>query len=213
MTPNTDPSGLTKAALILAVSGIIGFAAVYLTFGRTDNVANTRSGLVGEQGPTEAAAPEKKHSGSMAAFVRKANPEVLPDITFKDGKGQDIRLSSFKGKTILLNLWATWCAPCREEMASLDALQRGLGSDKFEVVALSVDRQGAEASQKFLREVGAKTLKLYVDDTAKQGMALKALGLPTTILIDPEGREIGRLAGVAEWDSEEARKLIQGVLK
>jgi thiol-disulfide isomerase/thioredoxin len=114
---------------------------------------------------------------------------------------------------VLLNLWATWCAPCREEMPSLDRLQKDLGSDKFEVVALSLDRKGAEASQKFLDETKVSSLKLYVDASAKQGTTLKIVGMPTTILIDKEGRELGRLAGPAEWDSEDAKRLITAAIE
>ncbi|MEQ1651141.1 MAG: TlpA disulfide reductase family protein, partial [Hyphomicrobium sp.] len=105
------------------------------------------------------------------------------------------------------------CAPCREEMPALDRLQKALGGDTFEVVALSLDRKGAEASQKFLDETKATNLKLYIDPTAKQGTVLKIVGMPTTILIDKEGRELGRLAGPAEWDSDDAKKLIAAALK
>ncbi len=110
----------------------------------------------------------------MAAFVKKKAPAAVTDIAFNDGAGKELKLSDFKGKTILLNLWATWCAPCREEMPSLDRLQKALGSDRFEVVALSLDRKGAEASKKFLDEVKATSLKLYIDATGKQGTALGA---------------------------------------
>ena len=149
----------------------------------------------------------------MAAFVTKKTPQALPEITFNDGAGKSLTLADFKGRTVLLNLWATWCSPCREEMPSLDRLQQALGSEKFEVVALSLDKQGAPASQKFLDEVKAKALKLYVDATGKQGTILKLVGMPTTILINKDGLEVGRLAGAAEWDSDEAKKLIEAALK
>ena len=120
-----------------------------------------------------------------------------------------IYLSSLKGKTVLLNLWATWCGPCREEMPALNNLQKELGSDKFEVIALSLDRAGYEASRKFLDDLKANDVKLYADPTAKQGMALKLIGMPTTILINKDGLEVGRIAGEAKWDSADAKKLIQ----
>ncbi len=148
----------------------------------------------------------------MAAFVKKATPAPLPDITFQDTSGKDVTLSSFKGKTVLLNLWATWCQPCREEMPALNRLQQTLGSDKFEVVVLSLDRQGLDASRKFLDEVKAHDVKLYTDVTTKQGLALKLVGMPTTILINKDGLEVGRLAGPAKWDSEEAKKLIEAAM-
>jgi thiol-disulfide isomerase/thioredoxin len=149
----------------------------------------------------------------MAAFVKKAVPAALPDITFQDTSGKDVTLASFKGKTVLLNLWATWCQPCREEMPALNRLQQELGSDKFEVVVLSLDRQGLEASRKFLDEVNAHDVKLYTDATTKQGLALKLVGMPTTILINKDGLEVGRLAGPAKWDSQDAKTLIETAMK
>lgn len=189
--------------LVAAMSLLIGFAAVYVTLGWPDNGAVPNGGD---------AAPKPKGKG-IAAFVKKPAPEALPDVSFQDGQGGEVKLSAFKGKTVLLNLWATWCAPCRHEMPSLDRLQKEVGSDKFEVVALAVDRAGAEAARKFLTEEKIEALKLYVDPTVRSGTALKAIGMPTTLLIDPEGREIGRLAGPAEWDSSEAKALIGSVLK
>jgi thiol-disulfide isomerase/thioredoxin len=197
---------------ISALAAVIGFGAVYLTFARSDNDASPQSPAPAISASETPAKAETK-SDSMAAFVTKKTPEALPDITFNDGAGNAIKLSSFKGKTVLLNLWATWCAPCREEMPSLDRLQQALGSDKFEVVALSLDRAGLEASKKFLDDVKANALKLYVDATARQGLALKLVGMPTTILINAEGLEVGRLAGPAEWDSPEAKKLIEAAIK
>ncbi|HYD15132.1 MAG TPA: TlpA disulfide reductase family protein [Hyphomicrobium sp.] len=149
----------------------------------------------------------------MPAFVFKKTPEPLADVSFVDGSGTPKTLKDFRGKTVLLNLWATWCAPCREEMPSLDRLQAALGSDKFEVVALAVDRTGVDAARKFLADTKVNALKLYADPTTRSGSALKAVGMPTTILIDAEGREIGRLPGPAEWDSEHAKRLVQSVLQ
>ena len=206
-----------KALGVLALSAIAGFAAVYATLSPRDNAAIEKSqqaiapapGSTGEAAPPAPPKPGEK----MAAFVYKKAPEQMPELTFNDAAGKELKLSSFKGKAILLNLWATWCAPCREEMPALDRLQKELGGDSFEVVALSLDRKGAEASQKFLNETKAEHLKLYIDSTAKQGTVLKIVGMPTTILIDKEGREIGRLAGPAEWDSADAKALITAALK
>ena len=113
---------------------------------------------------------EPLNTGEMSNFVFKSAPEPLADVAFVDGDGKPMTLADFKGKSVLLNLWATWCAPCRKEMPGLDRLQAELGSDKFEVVALSVDRAGVEASQKFLDQINVKSLKTYVDATA-QGRA------------------------------------------
>ncbi len=197
---------------IAALAAAIGFGAVYVTTRAPDNAPVAAPAA--NSAPKATTGPSDPPSSSaMTAFVMRKAPEPMPEMTFLNGKSEPVTLSSFKGKTILLNLWATWCAPCREEMPSLDRLQKALGSDKFEVVALSLDRQGLDASKKFLTEVKAENLKLYVDPSAKQGTNLKVIGMPTTILIDKEGRELGRLAGPAEWDSADAKKLIEASMK
>jgi thiol-disulfide isomerase/thioredoxin len=151
--------------------------------------------------------------GAMTAFVMRKEPVALPDIAFKDGQGNPVTLADWRGRVVLINLWATWCAPCRREMPSLSRLQVKLGGDDFEVLAISVDRKGAEASAKFLSETGAENLALYVDETFKVARDLKAPGLPVTILVDRQGREIGRVTGPAEWDSEDALALIGAVIE
>jgi thiol-disulfide isomerase/thioredoxin len=147
----------------------------------------------------------------MAAFVFRQAPEALPEVQFQDAVGRERTLADWRGKTVLLNLWATWCLPCRKEMPSLDRLQAALGSDKFEVLALSVDRKGLDASKRFLDETKVEKLGLYADSSARANSALRVIGLPATLLIDPEGREIGRLLGPAEWDSDDAKRLIRAV--
>ena len=212
-TESAEKTVKSGAGLWIALlAAAIGFGAVYVTTRPADNapVAAAATDAAPKAAGSQADPPS---SSKMTAFVMRKTPEALPGMTFMNGKGEAVTLSSFKGKTVLLNLWATWCAPCREEMPSLDRLQKALGSDKFEVVALSLDRQGLEGSKKFLTEVKAENLKLYVDPTGKQGTNLKLIGMPTTILIDKEGRELGRLAGPAEWDSDDAKKLIQAAMK
>ena len=125
----------------------------------------------------------------MAAFVFRKTPEALPAATFQDATGKERTLADWRGKVVVLNLWATWCLPCRKEMPSLDRLQKDMGSDKFEVVAVSVDRKGAEASRRFLNETNVTQLALYVDATARLSSELRAVGLPATLLIDTEGRD------------------------
>lgn len=151
--------------------------------------------------------------GPMAAFLVHGTRKAVPVFTFTNDKGETLDLGQWKGKVVLLNLWATWCAPCRKEMPDIAALQRDLGGAEFDVVALSVDRKGLEASSAFLKEIGAESLKLYIDPEARSLAALQALGLPATILIDRKGMEAGRLLGPAPWNSAEAKALVQALLE
>jgi thiol-disulfide isomerase/thioredoxin len=151
-------------------------------------------------------------TGAVAAFVVTPDRPVPASFTFQDGSGKNLTLADWKGKVVLVNLWATWCAPCRKEMPQLAELQQKFGGDGFEVVAVSVDRKGVEASSEFLKAVGADALKLYIDKPAASLGALKSPGLPTTVLLDRQGREIGRLLGPADWIAPEAVKLIEAAL-
>jgi thiol-disulfide isomerase/thioredoxin len=189
---------------LAALAAVVAFAAVYVMLGRSDN--ETRSGAAPESGVSPLS------RGAMTTFVLKKPPAPLPDIRFLNGKGEEVSLASFAGKAVLLNLWATWCAPCREEMPALARLQQELGSDKFQVVALAVDKAGLEGARKFLAENKIEGLDLYADPTAREGTVLKVIGMPTTILINAHGQEIGRLIGPAAWDSAEAKRLIEAFL-
>lgn len=200
--------------LAFILPAMIGYGAVYVMARGADNdVASVPVAKVAGPVVAQAAAPvsgvNPLSTGEMIKFVFKKEPEAMPEIAFVDGTGAAKTLKDFKGRVVLLNLWATWCLPCRKEMPALDRLQAALGSDKFEVVALSLDRGGVEASRKFLDSIKITNLKLYVDPTAKANGPLKIFGMPTTILIDAQGREVGRLLGEAEWDSDDARKLIK----
>jgi thiol-disulfide isomerase/thioredoxin len=139
------------------------------------------------------------------------------DLAFEGPDGRKLSLSDFRGKAVLLNIWATWCAPCREEMPALDRLQALAGGADFEVVALNIDTARLERRRQFLDEIGVKSLAFYADPTADVFQALKragkAVGLPTTFLIDADGCEMGALAGAAAWDSEDARRLIAAARK
>jgi thiol-disulfide isomerase/thioredoxin len=147
------------------------------------------------------ATPPSAVAAAERNFVFVDPPKALPDIRFVDGDGRNRALSDFRGKFVLLNIWATWCVPCRKEMPTLDRLRDALGGGDFEVIALSVDRGGLDVVRKFYGEIGIKHLAMHVDSSGKTALALGAVGLPTTLLIDQAGREIGRLVGPAEWDS------------
>jgi thiol-disulfide isomerase/thioredoxin len=155
--------------------------------------------------------------GEVAALTMASKPRQMPDLAFMDGNGQPRKLSDWKGKTVLLNLWATWCVPCRKEMPALDKLEGKLGSDKFAVVAVNIDTRDADKPKAFLKEANLTRLGNFHDEKAKAFQELKeiglALGMPTSVLIDGRGCEIGNMAGPAEWDSPDAIELIQASLE
>jgi thiol-disulfide isomerase/thioredoxin len=151
-------------------------------------------------------------ASAMAAFIKHPQPKDIAAFSFADGSGAPKDLSNWKGRVVLLNLWATWCGPCRKEMPELNKLQKLLGSADFEVVALSEDLKGVEASSAFLKETGADNLALYVDPKAAALAAIQSVGLPTTLLIDRNGKEVGRLLGPADWASPEAQALVKAVI-
>jgi len=144
-------------------------------------------------------------------FIIHDAPKPIAAIQFEDADGRPRSLTDFRGKVVLLNIWATWCVPCRKEMPTLDRLQAKLGGSDFEVVALSIDRR-IDAVRKFFAEVGIQKLAKYLDSSAKAIRELGAVGLPTTLLVDREGREVGRLIGPAEWDSPEMAEFIGCVI-
>ena len=131
------------------------------------------------------------------APIETGAPKPLPPLAFQTMDGQETTLAAFKGKVVVLNLWATWCAPCREEMPSLDRLQAQFADRDVIVLALSVDRAGPERVQQFLDEIGVKQVHVYRDPKAAATRAVKVPGLPATILVDRQGREAGRVLGIA----------------
>lgn len=136
-------------------------------------------------------------------------PRPIANVTFQDGAGRKRSLRDFKGKVVLLNVWATWCSPCRQEMPTLDRLQAKLGGKGFEVVALSIDRDGPDVVRKFFSETGVRSLALYVDPSMEAQSKLELIGVPTTLLIDRDGREIARHTGIAEWDGSQVIEAIE----
>ena len=149
------------------------------------------------------------HADSKVPFARAARPKPMPELRFNDAAGRAHTLADFRGKVVLLNIWATWCDPCREEMPALDRLQTKLGGERFQVVALSVDQQGLGIAQKFYAQIGIKALPLYIDPTAKAAFTVDAAGLPASLLIDRQGREIGRHLGAVKWDEPQVVARLQ----
>jgi len=200
---------LAMIALGCVVGVAVGLAAVYGIGAMQRNPADAACTGAGEL--TKRLAPLAR--GEVAAVAIASEPKRLPQLTFTDRDGKPRALADFQGKTVLLNLWATWCVPCRKEMPALDALQAKLGGDKFEVVAVNIDTRNLDKPRSWLQEVGITRLGYYADPSAKVFQDLKAIGkafgMPTTLLVDPRGCELGALAGPAEWSSEDALKLIE----
>lgn len=164
------------------------------------------------RGPPPLAPPDISVVEKAGSLNLLREPRELPDVGFSDGDGRSVKLSSFRGKVVLLNVWATWCPPCLKEMPALDRLQAKLGGPEFEVIALSIDRGGPSVVRTFYEEIGLKSLRVYIDQNGQASPALGVNGVPATLLIDSEGREIGRKIGPAEWGSPEVVTLIQGYL-
>ena len=148
------------------------------------------------------------HGEDLGDPAVAAEPVDLPEAALIDEADAERSLAEYRGRYVLLNFWATWCAPCREEMPSLDRLQADLGSDRFAVVSVAVGRNPVPAINRFFAEQGIANLPKLRDPKQQLAGAMGARGLPVTVLVDPEGREIARLTGPAEWDSPEAKALI-----
>ncbi|MCM0020097.1 MAG: TlpA family protein disulfide reductase, partial [Tagaea sp.] len=149
--------------------------------------------------------------GQIGPFVRHRPPVAAPAISFRTAEGKELGLGDFAGRVAVVNFWATWCAPCVEEMPALDRLHAALAQEGIEVVAISVDRGGLRQAAPFFEVNGLKNLPVYLDPSGASMRALGVRGLPTTIVIDRQGREAGRLEGAAHWDSEPAKRLLRAI--
>jgi thiol-disulfide isomerase/thioredoxin len=205
-----------RLAVILAggVAGVVvGLAGVYGIATLTRN-AGADAACKPAMEIARKVAPFAK--GEVAAVNIAKGALKVPDLAFQDASGKPLTLENWRGRTVLLNLWATWCVPCRKEMPSLDALQAQLGGPDFEVVTVNIDTRDPEKPKTWLKEVGVSKLAYYADPAAKTFQDLKAVGrafgMPTTLLIGPQGCEIGTIAGPAEWASDDAIKLIKAAL-
>ena len=203
---------LIAAGLLVLAAGTLGLYEISRSTGK--HAAHTGA-CARSLNLAQAADPLVR--GEIAALTLASTAHQLGPIAFDDAGGAKTNVAAFGGKTILLNLWATWCVPCRAEMPGLDKLQAQLGSDRFVVVPVNIDTARLEKARGFFKEIGATSLPYYADNTAdilqnlKQNEAI--VGLPTTILIGADGCEIGTMAGPAQWDSPDARALIERLEK
>jgi len=156
---------------------------------------------------------EALRDGTMKKLMFAATPEVAPDTAFQDESGNEHRLSDFRGQYVLVNFWATWCAPCRKELPALDALNRDLGGEDFRVVTIACGRNPLPAITRLFDETGVERLPYFLDPKLALARDMGVLGLPVTVILDPEGREIARMTGDAEWDGESARAIILALLE
>ena len=215
MTASTDDVSRRRAriAAVALIGAVAGLAAVYGMGALTGNKAEAACLPAAET--AKRLAPFSR--GEVAAVAVATAPRRLPDLTFREAGGAERRLADWHGRTVLFNLWATWCVPCRKEMPALEALEGKLGSPAFEVVTVNIDTRDLEKPRAWLKDVGIGGLAYYADPSAKVFQDLKvvgrAAGMPTTLLVDPAGCEIGTVAGPAEWGSEDAVKLVTAALK
>ena len=201
-----------KSQLPMGTVGIV--AAVIIIVGVV--VASQMGGS--EPAPEQAAAPAPQAAAPTESKVAEPEPlpivffdkpEAAPQTVFKDAADADQTLANFKGKVLLVNFWATWCAPCVKEMPTLDALQVKLGGADFQVVAIAQDREGARVAKPFHEKQGWTNLAFFAEAPGKFMRDAKLQGLPTTLLIDKAGNEVARVEGEADWGSPEVEKIIR----
>ena len=197
----TGPNRLIKRKrAMLVATAVLGsvVAAIALYYG---------SALMSGPGQqSTAVAPSPPDSFAFSFFDQ---PRAVPELRFTDSDGHVRSLADFRTKPLLLNIWATWCMPCRKEMPSLDRLQAKLGTSQLLVLPLSIDQQGMPVVRKLYDELGLTSLGTYLDQYGAAASKLNTVGVPTTLLIDREGREVGRKIGPAEWDSPEVITLLR----
>src|ERR1700730_10723554 len=215
--PSPHLAGMRRIPIAIGavlIGAVIGFAGVYGIGGGKRNAAGDSAcrpavDLAGKLAPLA--------HGEVAGVTMATAPLRLPDLAFEDADGKPRKLSDWRGRTVLVNLWATWCVPCRKEMPALEGLQAKLGGPNFEVVAVNIDTRDPEKPKNFLRDANLTRLGYFSDQKAKVFQDLKqigrALGMPTSVLVDGRGCEIATIAGPAEWGSDDAIKLITAAMK
>jgi thiol-disulfide isomerase/thioredoxin len=219
VTASTGPAPQKPRARIALIAAVVlgvamaGLAGVYGIGGLTRNPVEAACQPASDV--AKRLAPLAR--GEVAAVAVATAPRRLPNLSFRDAGGTEKNLADWRGRTVLFNLWATWCVPCRKEMPALDALQAKLGGPAFEVVAVNIDTRDPAKPRAWLKDVGIEGLGYYADPSAKVFQDLKAagkaFGMPTTLLIDQAGCELGALAGPAEWASPDAVKLVEAALR
>src|ERR1700726_2222884 len=214
--PSPAPAAPRRIPYVIGavlVGTAIGFAGIYGIGGLKRNVAGDST--CGAAVDLSRKLAPLAH-GEVAALTMATAPLRLPDLAFEDADGKPKKLSDWHGKTVLVNLWATWCVPCRKEMPALEGLQTKLQGPNFEVVAINIDTRDPEKPKNFLKQANVTRLGYFNDEKAKVFQALKgigrALGMPTSVLVDGQGCEIATIAGPAEWDSDDAVKLIKAAV-
>lgn len=216
---NRRTVGIAGAIAVLVIFGAL--AAVYVNATGSGNtsvtVASAGSGAACSASVALAEAIQPFASGDVAAMASAGEPKALTSLAFNNPDGEKMSLADLSGKTVLINLWATWCAPCREEMPALDELQAAMGSEDFEVVAINIDTGDDTKPKNFLNEIGVENLGFYRDNTMdifndlkKEGLAF---GLPVTLLVDEEGCLLANMNGPAHWSSDDAKTYIGKALE
>jgi thiol-disulfide isomerase/thioredoxin len=217
MSASTSPAPrrLPPSVAILVLCAVLGGAAAWFGLSGAGGGKAVAEECRAALPTAERIAPKAR--GEVAALSVAGSPAVAPDIAFKGPGGEDLSLKDFKGRTVLVNLWATWCLPCREEMPALDRLQAELGGADFEVVAINVDTRNPEKPKAWLGENGIRNLAYYAEPGGTLLQVLQrsghVIGLPTTLLIDRTGCEIGILKGPAAWAAPDALALVRAALQ
>src|SRR6202011_3460973 len=215
--PSPHLAGMRRIPIAIGavlIGAVIGFAGVY-------GIGGLKGNAVGDPACRPAVDLARKLAplahGEVAALTMAAAPLRLPDLAFEDADGKPKKLSDWRGRTVLVNRWATWGVPCRRERPALESLQTRLGGPDFEVVAVNIDTRDPEKPKNFLKDAKLTRLNYFSDQKAKVFQDLKAigraLGMPTSVLVDGKGCEIATIAGPAEWDSDDAIKLIGAAIK
>src|ERR1700733_5787448 len=215
-SPQPAPAPTRRIPYVIGavlIGAAIGFTGVY-GLGGLKRIASWHFTRAPQDNLSKKVAPLAHGEG--AALTMATPPLRLPDLTFEDADGKPNNLSDWRGRTVLVNLWATWCVPCRREMPALESLQTKLGGKDFEVVAINIDTRDPEKPKNFLKDANLTRLGYFSDSKAKVFQDLKgigrALGMPTSVLVDGRGCEIATIAGPAEWASDDAVKLITAAI-